>query len=79
MQTDDMIMSAIEKCPVEEIRENCEITVETERDHLQAKLENALCSTPINEIIIDVEQIFRDVTEDDFIKTSKDIEPQERV
>ena len=79
MQTDDMIMSAIEKCRADEIRDHCEITLETERDHVQAKLENALCSTPITEIVIDVEKIFRDVTEDDFIKTSKDIEPQERV
>ena len=79
MQTDDTIMSAIEKCPVDEIRDNCEITVEAERDHVQAKLDNALCSTPITEIVIDVEKIFRDVTADYFIKTSKGIESQERV
>ena len=77
MQTDDIIFSAIETCAVAEVHDNFELAIKTERDNVQGKLEDSLCSTPVPEIVINIEKLFQDVTENDAVNKSMEISSQE--
>ena len=80
MQTDDIIFPAIEKCAVDEVRDNFVLNLKAERDHVQGKLDHALCSTSTPEIVIDIEKLFQDMTEDEIARRkSEEIASQEWV
>ena len=46
---------------------------------MQEKLEDNLCSTPVPEIVINIEKLFQDVTENDAVNKSMEISSQEWV
>ena len=73
MIADEIIFSAFEKCTADDTRDRFELALKTKRDCVQAELETVLCSTPKTEIVIDIEKIFRDVTDNDTLNKSIDI------